>query len=140
MPVTLSNEDLQAINLLERSTGARATDVVFGEGSVIFVVAKGDLGRAIGKGGASITKLERAFDKAVEVVEDDGTMQGFLANLFRPVALSEVRESGSPERRTVTVAVNPADKGRAIGRGGERIKKARMLLKRKFGIEDVKIV
>lgn len=137
---TISNEELQAINLLEQVTGAHAKDAVISEDSIIFVVEKGELGRAIGKQGASINRLRKAFGRGVEVVEEASELQGFLANVFAPAQIRETRVSDVQGRRVATVVVDPKNKGLAIGRGGERVRKARLLAKRHFGMDDVKII
>lgn len=136
---TLSNEDLQAINMLEQATGAKAIDVMMAEDAVYFVVEKGDVGKAIGKQGANIEKLRKVFGRNVELTENADTPSEFIANLFKPAVLKEVKENERDGRRTVHITVEDKDKGLAIGRGGSRIKKARLLCKRKFGIDDVKI-
>lgn len=136
----ISNEDLQAIMLLEQNTGAHAKDVVLGEDAVIFVVEKGELGKAIGKQGANIARLRRAFGKEVQLVEEASDLKLFLANLFAPAKIMEVKQSVVEEKMHVVVVVEHKDKGLAIGRGGERVKKARLLAKRHFDVEDLKIV
>ncbi len=137
---TLSNADLQYISVLEAQTGAHAKDVVPTEDSVVFVVEKGELGRVIGKNGATIARLRKLLGKHIDVVEDSQTLAGFLANCFAPAVIKEVKESGDDTRRTVTVHVDAQNKGLAIGRGGATIKKARMLAKRHFNVSELRVV
>lgn len=137
---TLSNADLQLITMLESQTGAHASDVVPTEESVIFIVAKGELGRVIGKGGATITRLKHLLGKHVDVVEESPTLRGFLANCFAPVPLKDVKESTDGEHTSVIVHVESKDKGMAIGRNGERIKKARLLAKRHFNVSELRVI
>ncbi len=137
---TLNQEDLQYIMLLEKQTGARANDVVKSENEVIFVVQKGDLGRAIGKQGANIERLRKSFGKEVGIVEDSDDSKEFLKNLFYPVQVKSIQESDASGKRVAVVSVDPKSKGLAIGKGGEKIKRARLLAKRRFEIDDVKIL
>lgn len=139
MPALLTNAELESIGILASRTGATATDVVLSDDSVIFVVGKGDLGKAIGKNGSNIARLKSAFGRNVEIVEAAEGVKEFLANIFRPARVVEVREENQGGKRVAFVSVDAKDKGLAIGRGGERIKKARVLAKRRFGIDDVKI-
>ena len=140
MPTTLSNSDLQVMNLLEAQTGARAKDVVVLGEEIVFVVEKGDLGKAIGKNGQNILKLRRSLGHDVTVVESAGDIRSFLSNVFKPAKLVEIRESNAPGRKVANVVVNAEDKGIAIGKGGSRVKVARVLSQRLFGFDDVKIV
>ncbi len=137
---TISNAEIELMALLEENTGARAKDVVLVGEDVVFVVGKGELGKAIGKGGANIRRMRAVFRKNVEVVEEADDLRGFLTNFFKPARVTEFRESGEPGRKVVSVTVNKEDKGAAIGRAGERIKKARVLAKREYGCDDIRIV
>jgi len=128
---TLTNEELQIMNMFEQNTGARAEDVVIATDSVVFVVQKGDLGRAIGKHGANIERLHRVFGREVEVVENSDEIGEFVGNLFRPATIERLDNANG----TVTIKVADKDKGLAIGRGGKRVNRARMLLKRLFDSE-----
>ncbi|MFA6048792.1 MAG: NusA-like transcription termination signal-binding factor [Candidatus Micrarchaeia archaeon] len=139
MPV-LNNDDLQIINLLDSRTGARAVDVVVEAGEIIFVVKKGDLGRAIGKQGINIARLRQAFGKNIEIIEDADDAKGFLKNAFYPAQVKSIEESEIGGKKVAVIVVDAKSKGLAIGKGGEKIKRARMLAKRRYGIDDVKIL
>lgn len=136
----LSNEDLELINMLEKNTGARANDVVCTADSVIFIIKQGDLGKAIGKAGANIQKLKKSLNKHVEVIQDSDDVKEFLIHVFNPVIVETVEIREAPDKRIVDVVVEERNKGLAIGRGGDRINKARLLIKRRFGYDDVKIL
>lgn len=135
----LSLEDIQLLNVIEMSTGARANDLVMADENVTIVVQKGDLGKAIGKGGANIARLRQQFGKEIFVVEDSETVKGFLANIFAPVQLKAVNEANEGGKKVAIVTVEGKNKGLAIGRGGEKIKRARLLAKRRFELDDVRV-
>ena len=136
---TLSNEDLQAINLFSQMTGAHAADFLQTEETVFFVVGKGEIGRAIGKQGANIERLRKAFGKPVELAETADSLDAFLRGIFLPAQIKDIKLMEKNGKKTVNVTVEGKDKGLAIGRGGARIKKARLLAKRQYDVEDVKI-
>ncbi|NUN11811.1 NusA-like transcription termination signal-binding factor [Candidatus Micrarchaeota archaeon] len=138
MTSVISNEELQLINLLEDSTGAKALDVVNNDDGVIFVVTQGELGKAIGKQGVNIQKLKKQFGKPVEMIEFSPELEVFLKNLFKPVAVEEI--DSKEENKIVHIKVDAENKGLAIGRNGSKIKKARLLLKRLFNVDDFKIL
>lgn len=128
------------LNLLEKVTGARGTDVIVSPESVLFVVAKGNLGRAIGKAGANIHKFQGLLGKPVEIVEGGESVSELVSNALAPAKLVSVEENHKGDKVEVIVSVDPKSKGLAIGRNGERIKRARLLAKRFFGVEEVRIV
>lgn len=136
----LSMEDLQTLNALERLTGAKAEDVVVLPDKMIFVVPKGDIGRMVGKGGSNLPRLSSAFGKTVEVVAAAADEPGFFAGLFFPAPVQELipREEGG--KKALDVRVDVKDRGIAIGRNGEKIKRAKLLAKRFYGYDDVRIV
>ncbi len=128
------------MGMLEKSTGALATDAVLTDSSIIFVVKQGDLGRVIGKQGKNIEMLKRLFSREVQVIEGSPELAHFAANLFSPAKVLEVKENASQGKRVLFVKVDPKSKGLAIGSRGEKINRARMMLKRHYNVDDVKII
>ncbi len=137
--VELSNDDLKCIAEFESITGAAVKDCLITEGAVAFIVAHGDLGRAIGKKGANITRVRQAFARQVLVFEDSDDMEQFIRNLFGQIAVKSINVHEKMESKTAFVSVEEKDRGSAIGRDGERIKLGRALLQRRFGC-DLRLV
>lgn len=134
----LTNDDIKSISLFEQLTGAVATDCVITESGVVFVVKEGEIGRAIGKNGASINRVRSAFGRQVTVVEKASELSAFVANIFSSIKVKvDMRQAG--EKPIAIVKVDAKDRGNAIGRNGERIKTARMLVERHFGA-DIKLL
>ena len=133
----LTNDEITSISMFEQLTGASATDCVLFEGGIVFVVKEGELGRAIGKNGSSINRVRSAFGRQVSVVENATELSAFVANIFSTIDVKvEVREGEKP---IAIVRVDAKDRGNAIGRNGEKIKLARMLVERHFGA-DIKLL
>ena len=59
-------------------------------------------------------------------------------SLFQDVTRASVVDCVVDEK--VTFIVQPGQMGLAIGKGGERIKRARLLAKRLFGVAEVRIL
>jgi len=124
-------------------TGATARDCVVDEkqNRLIFLVAKGQMGLAIGKEGASVKKIERAVKKPVEVVEWSDDVTEFVRNGLGARYVQEVRVSESLDgKKAVVIVVDPKKKGAALGMGGRNAEKVRMLAKRYFDVANVQIV
>jgi N utilization substance protein A len=137
---TLSNEEIQLANMLDGYTRASAKDVVIEPERLIFVVRKGDLGKAVGRNGANAERMQKLLSKRVEFVEEGNNVEEFTTNLLYPATVKEVLVEETDGRKALLVKVDPKSKGVAIGKGGERIKRAKMLLKRFYGIEELKVV
>ena len=136
----LTNQEIEVINLLEQLTKARANDAIIMDDAVVFVVKEGELGKAIGKKGANIMKLRRILDKNVEIVEYSGELNQFLKNIFYPVDIKEISINENGDKKSIVLQVDSKNKGLAIGRRGEKIDKARMLVKRYFDFDNLKIL
>ena len=133
------NDELSLMNSFQSVAGVQAVDVLNEEQRLVFVVEKGALGKALGREAGNLERLRKAFGKNVEVVEGAGDWQGFLQNLFRGISFEKVDFSEDGKKR-LHLTVVPDQKARAIGRGGEKINRARALLKRHYGFEEVRIL
>lgn len=140
MAATLSLEDIQLLNMLESRTGAQGIDVIRTEDKIIFLVSQGNAGKAIGKGRENLRKMEKEFGKSVDVVEAADNLEALAKNAFRPALLRSVEVKEENASKKVFIKVDSSQRGLAIGRNGETIKKARLLLARRFDVQDVKIV
>ncbi len=139
MTVKLDTEGVRCIGIFEQLTGAGARDCVVDNemNKVILVVKKGDMGLAIGKGGSNINKVKQTLRRDVEVIEHSPDTKEFIQNLFRPVIVKSVELQTKDNRSLAYVEVAGKDKGIAIGKGGEKIKKVKLMLKRSQNIDDV---
>ena len=137
MTNTLTSESLQLLAEFEQRTGAKAADVVDDENNVVFIVQEGDIGKAIGKGGSTLMRLREAFKpRNVEVIEDAGDWRTMIEKTLRGAVIRNI----SNENNQIVISVDSTTRGIAIGKGGSNIKKLKVALKRKFDIEDAKIL
>ena len=137
--VELSNDEMKCIAAFESETGAVVKDCLITEGAVAFIVKQGDLGRAIGKKGANITRVRQMFARQVLVFEDSEDLQQFIRNLFGQIPVKNINVHEKMETKTAFVSVDGQDRGSAIGKNGERIKLGRALLLRRFNC-DLRLV
>jgi transcription termination/antitermination protein NusA len=133
-------EDIQLMNLLEQLTGARANDVIVDSEVVIFAVPDSEFGRAIGKQGSNIQRLGRTLNRQVEIVKSPKSKEQFFGGLFHPALIKEYVEKDEAGKKALEVLVDNENRGLAIGRNGEKIKRAKVLGKRYFDYVDVRIV
>jgi len=139
--IRLTAEEMRYMALLQDLTGAVARDcIVDSENNrVIFLVRPGDAGKAIGRRGANINRLRRLLGKEIEVVEFADDLESLVKNLFAPARILSVRVAQRNGRKILYVTVDPSDKGRAIGKGGRKVSVARIVLKRYYDIDEIKI-
>lgn len=137
--IRLNSGEIKYLTLLESITGARVRDCVVGDGLTGVLVEKGDMGRAIGKGGVNVERARKAVGMDVWFIEASDDERAFIANMFEPVKLRKISFSGAGDDRTAVVGVSKYDKSKVIGRGGRKIKLARKLARRHHKIKDIKI-
>ncbi|HWG92173.1 MAG TPA: NusA-like transcription termination signal-binding factor, partial [Candidatus Thermoplasmatota archaeon] len=138
---TLNADTLRLIALFENYTHSRVRDVVEEEDRLTFVIEEGYLGKAIGKGAANLKQLRDILKKEVDVVGYDSDRQKFLGNLFHRFKVDgivvETRRDG---KEVAKIAIDQADRGKAIGKGGRNINLMKTIAERHHGISDISLV
>lgn len=141
--IKLTSDELRLMSLFQSITSATARDCIVDDRMerVIFVVNKGQMGLAIGKGGSTIKQLQNVVAKKVELVEYSDDPVEFIRNMLNAEMVGEVRISDrSDGTKQAVVVVDARKKGAVVGREGRNAEKARLLAKRYFQISNVLIV
>lgn len=141
--IKLTSDELRLMSLFQSITSATARDCIVDDrmDRVIFVVNKGQMGLAIGKGGSTIKQLQNMVAKKIELVEFSDDASEFIRNMLNADMINDVRISErSDGTKQAIVTVDPRKKGAVVGREGRNAEKARLLAKRYFQISNVLIV
>ncbi|MBP1985915.1 NusA-like transcription termination signal-binding factor [Halolamina salifodinae] len=139
MTLTLSDEARRYIAAFADATGVTPVDCLVEDDRAVFVVPAGEMGAAIGPGGQTVEEVEEQLDTRVDLVEDADDPAAFVANCLAPAAVRNVTLSTQGGSTVAYVEVAQADRGVAIGAGGESIETARRLADRHFDIDDVQL-
>ena len=138
--ITFTEETIQYVSLFQDLTKTTVVDCVDTSDRLIFVVKAGDIARAIGKGGEHVATLRRRMNKEIHLVEYSDNAEEFVKNVFRSYGVRKVeiatRDSGVVH---ATVTVDPAKKGRAIGKDGKNLRVFRDLIARHHPIQSVSV-
>lgn len=141
--IKLTSDELRLISLFQSITSATARDCIVDDKMerVIFVVNKGHMGLAIGKGGTTIRQLQNVVAKKVELVEYSDNPSEFIRNILNSDMINEVKINERVDgTMQAIVSVDAKKKGVVVGREGRNAEKARLLAKRYFQISNVVIV
>ncbi|MEO9321026.1 MAG: NusA-like transcription termination signal-binding factor [Nitrososphaera sp.] len=141
--IKLTSDELRLMSLFQSVTTATARDCIVDErmDRVIFVVNKGQMGLAIGKGGATIKQLQNVVGRKVELVEFSEDAAEFIRNMLNAELINEIRLSDRIDgTKQAVVVVDAKKKGAVVGREGRNAEKARLLAKRYFQITSLLIV
>ena len=149
MRITLTNRERRLVALFEEETGATVHDCLVYDGSgdaagaeadgvVVFLVAAGEMGQAVGPDGRRVHRVEERIGRRIDLVEDADTPEAFVESTLAPAVVRHVTVSEQGDR-VAYVEVSPEDRGVAIGAGGQNIEVARDLAKRHYDIDDIRL-
>ncbi len=141
--IKLTPDEFSYLSLFQTITTAVSRDCVIDEkmDRVIFVVNKGQMGMAIGKGGSNIKQLQNAISKKIELVEYSENPVNFIKNIFNSDMIQDIRINERMDgTKNAIVVVDIKKKGIIVGKDGRNIDKARILTKRYFNISSVLIL
>ncbi len=140
--IKLTSEQLGLLSAFQRITHITAYDCIDDteRDRIIFVVNKGDLGLAIGKGGVTIKKLIKSINRNIELVEYSESPEDLIKNILGSKYVHEVKVTERADGSVQALAmVDAQNKGLVVGVEGRHIKKARLLASRYFGINHITI-
>ncbi len=137
--IKLGADEIKSMTLFENLTGARVKDCVQEGNSMGFLVEKGDMGLAIGKNGANIMKVRKVIGKPIYLMEFFENQDKFIKKLFQPIDIKNAMVYDVKNEKVGVVEIKKRDNSKVVGRGGRRIKIARKLAQRHFGITNIKV-
>jgi N utilization substance protein A len=138
--IKFNANEIRYIALFERMTGAMVKDCIIDDelSKVTFVVKNGDMGLAIGKGGSTVTKVKRAVDKGVEIIEYNEDPAQFIRNILSPAELKSIKViQKEGQDKIAIVNADSSNKRIAIGKNGVNIERAKLLAKRQHDISNI---
>ncbi|MEM1686019.1 MAG: NusA-like transcription termination signal-binding factor [Acidilobaceae archaeon] len=132
-------DEFKYMSVFSEITGATPVRcVIDNENSrLLFLVGKGELGKAVGRGGRNIKILSDLFRKPVEVYEFSEDLHEMIKNLFVGVNILEINVTVRNEEKIVSIRVKEEDKGKAIGKNGRNVRRANIILGKLFGVSRV---
>lgn len=139
MAVTYDTDMIRTINMFEQITGVEAVDALIKEDEAYFVVPEGKAGMAIGKGGKVVKKLQKKLDREVKIYEYSDNIGKFLNNIVpADIRGVDIDENGDG-RKEVEINVSRENKGRVVGKNGNKIDSIREILARTHDVKEVTV-
>ncbi len=138
--IRITENEMKYMALLENMTGATVLDCIIDEEAetVIFAVKRGDVGLVVGRGGEKIKRFRRLINKNVEVFEYIENPEKFIRNALKPARVKDLRIVDRVNGGKIAmVNVETKDKGIAIGKNGQNIKRIRLMARRYFNLENI---
>jgi len=126
---------MKLITLFESMTGAKVRDCIANE-KLIFVIGENEMGRAIGRNGANIKKMESMLKKKIKLVEFSNDVIQFVKNAIYPAEAAGIRN----ENEIITIkGKDTSSKAMLIGRERQNLNHLNGLVKRYFNIKEIRV-
>tara|TARA_Y100000310_G_scaffold25352_1_gene24263 strand:- start:4550 stop:4963 length:414 start_codon:yes stop_codon:yes gene_type:complete len=127
---------IKYISLFETLIGVNVKDCI-DTNPITFIVEQNQIGKAIGKNGVNVKKLESMFNRKIKILEFNPEVLQFVKNVIYPLKGDEV----SKKDNTVIISVKDnTSKALLIGRESQNIKNTAQIVKRHFEIDNIKVV
>jgi len=126
---------MKFMSIFESLTGSGLKDCILND-NITFIVNEGEMGKALGKGGNNVKRVEGVLKKKIKVVEFNPSVCKFVMNLLYPLHAKEVKE----EDNVVSIYSDEyKTKCLIIGRDKHRLNFINSIVKRYFPEKDVKV-
>ncbi len=128
-------DTMKFTTMFESLTHTKLKDCFKEEGGIVFVVMPGYIAKAIGKQGINVKKISNAIKKNVIIIEFNPDVVEFVKNLVRVRGIAIRKENNN----VIIKCPDTKTKGLVFGREKERLKRAELIVKRYFDIDDIKV-
>ena len=134
--VKFDSESMKLIALFESMTGANVKDCITNE-KLIFIIGENEMGRAIGRNGANIKRMENSLKKRIKLVEYSSDVLQFIRNAIHPIEVLDINyDSG-----IITIrGKDSGSKAMLIGRERRNINHLTGIVKRYFDVKEIRVV
>jgi N utilization substance protein A len=135
--VIFDMETMKIISLFQAITHASVKDCISDDNELVFIVGPGELGKAVGKGGANVHRIATALKRKVKIVEFSDQLFTFIKNLIQPLRVENIEEK---EGVIILTPIDNTTRGYLIGRGGSSLRTLEERVKRHFPIKEIKVI
>jgi len=133
--IKYDSEIMKLMTLFESMTGAKLKDCILNE-RLLFIVEENEIGKAIGKKGSNIKRLENMLNKRIKVVEFNPDVLQFIKNMLYPLQTSGIENNND----IIEIRSDTKTKSLIIGRNQQNLKNLISIVKRFFDIQEIKVV
>jgi len=130
-------ELMKLISLFEKITRVSPKDCFKQGEKIVFIVNTGQAGKAVGKKGMNIKKMENMFKKKIKIVEHDEDLIEFVKNVIHPLGAKEISED---DGIIIIIPVDNQTRGYLIGREAVNLRGFEEIVQRYFDIKEIKVV
>lgn len=131
-------ELIKYIPFFENITQTKARDLIETKDKVLlFIVEPGQIGKAVGKHGSNVLRMEKLTNRKIKIVEFNPDIRQFVKNLVYPAHVLEVTEE---EGAVIVHGKDSMAKSLIIGRENKNLKETEEIIKRYFDVNKIKVI
>ena len=134
--VKFDSDLMKLMTHFESVTGANVKDCIAND-KIIFIIEGNEMGKAIGKNGANIKRVENSLKKKIKLVEFTNDVSEFVKNLVYPIEVADVKNE---DGNIIIHAKDTNTKAMLIGRERKNINNLTATVKRYFNIKEAKVI
>ena len=134
--IKYNSDSMKLITLFESMTGAKVKDCIANE-KLIFVMEENEMGKAIGKNGINIKRIENKLRKKVKLVEFSNNVLQFVKNMIYPIEIFDVKQENNA---LIIRAKDMHTRAMLIGRERQNINHLNDIVRRYFDVNEMKVV
>ena len=130
---------IKLITLFESMSGANAKDCITydNKDNIIFIIEENEMGKAIGKNGANIKRVEDLLKRKIKLVEFSQDILQFVKNMIYPAEVNDIKQ----EDGVITIYGKDSNsKAKIIGRERRNINNLTKIAKRYFDVKEIKVL
>ena len=134
--IKYDSNSIKFITLFESMTGAKVKDCILNE-KVFFIIEENSMGKAIGRNGSNIKRIENILRKKIKLAEFSNDVLQFIKNIAYPVEINDIKN----ENGVITIQGRDTNtKAMLIGRDRQNINHVIEIVKRYFDVKEIKVV
>ena len=127
-------ELMKFISVVESLTGAQVKDCIPNE-PLLFIIHENQMGKAIGKRGANLKKVESVLKKKVQFIEYKDDLATFVKSYLSPITVDV-------EVAAETMIIHAKDaktRGKVFGRDKKNLEQLKDIVTRFYDVTEVKV-
>ncbi len=138
MDRTLDMKFIRYINLFEKITRVRTQHCFSYNATIVFLVRKSEIARAVGESGKNIKKISQILEKKVKIISCPSgpeDIQKFISDITYPIKFKSIGVKDD----CLTINAGMQSRAALIGRDKSRMNEMKEILQQYFGIKELKI-
>ena len=136
----LTTDQIRLMAAFESITGVLAKDCIFDDRNAVFIVEERLVGRAVGKKGQNVKKLQNLLGRKVEVVGYADDPVRFLKNIFHPAHILAVNVIDKNGKKIARIHMDKESKRIFERKIESKMRIAKTLAKRYFDIDNIVVM